>query len=165
MYSMEIHLFGQTLRVEVIVACVILGYILGGYLLCSCSRITITEGLDILGGLKNKFKKEGFSMIGAPINYKLGADIPQSWENNQQSHDEISYSNPNQWYKGLEGNIAPEPKQYIDSGRLDILADNTFKPSCCPSFYSSSNGCACISPEQMKYMNQRGGNRTFPTEF
>ena len=29
MYSMEIHLFGQTLRVEVIVACVILGYILG----------------------------------------------------------------------------------------------------------------------------------------
>ena len=151
MYSMEIKIFGQTLRVEIVIACVIVGYILGGYLLCSCSRITI---------------KEGFSMLkGAPISYQLGADIPQSWEHSPPSPEGIRYSNPNQWYNSLEGNVAPEPNQFIESGRLDLLADNSFKPSCCPSFYSSSTGCACISPEQMKYMNQRGGNRTFATEF
>ena len=44
---MEIKIFGQTLRVEIVIACVIVGYILGGYLLCSCSRITIKEGKNI----------------------------------------------------------------------------------------------------------------------
>ena len=82
-----------------------------------------------------------------------------------QTKSTSTYSNPNQWYNNLEGNNAPEPNKFIESGSLDILADNSFKPSCCPSLYSSSSGCACISPEQMKYMNQRGGNRTFATEF
>ena len=50
MYSMEIKIFGQTLRVEIVIACVIVGYILGGYLLCSCSRITIKEGFSMLKG-------------------------------------------------------------------------------------------------------------------
>ena len=39
--------------------------------------------------------------------------------------------------------------------------DNTkFSHTCCPSTYSSSSGCACLSPQQMSYLNQRGGNRT-----
>lgn len=44
-----------------------------------------------------------------------------------------------------------------------------FKPECCGnpagSFYSNSVGCACICPEQWNYLNSRGGNRTFPSEF
>lgn len=44
-----------------------------------------------------------------------------------------------------------------------------FKPECCGnpagSFYSNSVGCACICPEQWTYLNSRGGNRSFPTEF
>jgi len=44
-----------------------------------------------------------------------------------------------------------------------------FKPECCGnpagSFYSNSIGCACICPEQWNYLNSRGGNRTFPSEF
>ena len=151
MYRMEIKIFGQNLRIEIIIACVIVGYILGGYLLCSCAKITI---------------KEGFSMLtSAPISYQMGADIPQSWEHSPPSLEGIRTTNPNQWYNNLEGNNAPEPNKFIESGSLDILADNSFKPSCCPSLYSSSSGCACISPEQMKYMNQHGGNRTFATEF
>lgn len=38
--------------------------------------------------------------------------------------------------------------------------DNEFKPECCPSSYSSSKGCMCSSPEQVKYLAQRGGNRS-----
>ena len=44
-----------------------------------------------------------------------------------------------------------------------------FKPECCGnpagSSYSNSVGCACICPEQWTYLNSRGGNRSFPTEF
>lgn len=44
-----------------------------------------------------------------------------------------------------------------------------FKPECCGnpagSSYSNSVGCACMCPEQLNYLNSRGGNRTFPTEY
>lgn len=44
-----------------------------------------------------------------------------------------------------------------------------FKPECCGnpagSSYSNSVGCACLCPEQLTFLNSRGGNRTFPTEF
>lgn len=40
-----------------------------------------------------------------------------------------------------------------------------FKPDCCPSTYYSSQGCACLSPQQINYLNSRGGNRTCPTEY
>lgn len=40
-----------------------------------------------------------------------------------------------------------------------------FKPECCPSTYSSSMGCACMCPEQLKYLNSRGGNRTHPSLY
>ena len=40
-----------------------------------------------------------------------------------------------------------------------------FKPECCPSTYSSSMGCACMCPEQLRYLNSRGGNRTHPSLY
>ena len=54
------------------------------------------------------------------------------------------------------GPINPE-KSFFDN--ID------FKPECCPSTYSSSQGCACLCPQQINYLNSRGGNRTFPTQF
>ena len=146
MYKMEIQLFGQKLRVEVIILSVVLGYIIGGHLLCSCSKVSL---------------KEGLALLGAPVSYHMGEGVSGSLENKS----ELKYSGPNDWYKSLEGNSAPEPNKWVESGRLEFLADNKFDPKCCPSFYSGDMGCPCISPEQMKYLNSRGGNRTFPTEF
>lgn len=146
MYKMEIQLFGQKLRVEVIILSVVLGYIIGGHLLCSCSKVSL---------------KEGLALLGAPVSYHMGDGVYGSWENKP----ELKYNGPNDWYKSLEGNTAPEPSKWVESGRLEFLADNKFDPKCCPSFYSGDMGCPCISPEQMKYLNSRGGNRTFPTEF
>ena len=45
-------------------------------------------------------------------------------------------------------------------GQLDFFADNKFKPECCPSTYSSGGGCACMSAEQVSYLNQRGSNNS-----
>ena len=33
-----------------------------------------------------------------------------------------------------------------------------FSSNCCPSMYSSSNGCACMSDEQIDQIQTRGGN-------
>lgn len=51
----------------------------------------------------------------------------------------------------------------------NFFGDIQFKPECCGnpagSSYSNSMGCACICPDQWNYLNSRGGNRTFPSEF
>jgi len=51
----------------------------------------------------------------------------------------------------------------------NIFGNIQFKPECCGnpagSSYSNSMGCACICPEQWTFLNSRGGNRTFPSEF
>ena len=46
-----------------------------------------------------------------------------------------------------------------------FLASTKFTPECCPSTYSSSTGCACLNPQQINYLNQRGGNRTCSSIF
>ena len=32
-------------------------------------------------------------------------------------------------------------------------------PECCPSSFSTSGGCACLSPDQLATIQSRGGNR------
>ena len=92
---MDLKIFGFSCRLEVIIICLVIGFILGAHLLCSCSKIGLQEGMAMF-----------------------------------------------------------------------MFADNKFKPECCPSTYTSSTGCACISQEQVNYINQRGGNRTMaPAEF
>ena len=64
------------------------------------------------------------------------------------------------------------PYQNYECGPTNItnfFGNIKFKPECCGnpagSSYSNSVGCACICPEQWNFLNSRGGNRTFPTEF
>lgn len=40
-----------------------------------------------------------------------------------------------------------------------FFKNTSFKPECCPATYSTSVGCACVSEDQKKLINQRGGNR------
>jgi len=71
---------------------------------------------------------------------------------------------------GCVDNLKPYEK--YNCGPIDVnnfFGGLKFKPECCGnpggSSYSSSVGCACICPEQMRFLNSRGGNNTFPTEF
>ena len=41
---------------------------------------------------------------------------------------------------------------------LDFLSNLDFKPQCCPSQYSTSAGCACMTPEKLEYISKRGNN-------
>lgn len=43
---------------------------------------------------------------------------------------------------------------------LFMLAHNQVRPECCPSTFSDSRGCVCLTEAQKKMVNQRLGNRS-----
>jgi hypothetical protein len=48
----------------------------------------------------------------------------------------------------------------VPSESLAMLSKNDVGPECCPSTYSTSNGCVCLSKDQLEVLESRGGNRT-----
>jgi hypothetical protein len=168
---MELKLFGYEARLEVVVACIIIGMIAGLFMFCDCFQYSILEGMtpnDTNG--KNKKadddkksgdKKEGFVNLS---NNDLNIDdsYTMGWvQSAKQYASGMGNKNRLNTYKDNVGTPVPLPE-----GELFFFADNKFKPECCPSTYSDSMGCACLSQDQVNYINQRGGNRTLgPTEF
>ena len=106
--------------------------------------IGVSETTPIIK-LGKEGKKEGFTNLsGAPISSE-GPD-------------------------GCLNPLAPYKKYSCGPVSVDnFFGDIQFKPECCGnpagSSYSNSMGCACICPEQWNYLNSRGGNRTFPSQF
>jgi hypothetical protein len=127
------------------------------------------------GGIKEGFQA-GLVGLGSALNYKMGDGVKRSWENNsmvENAEASIKTTVSNQLngegndtynvFAGLEGNEGgPVP---LPEGELLIFKTNKFSPECCPSSYSTGDGCVCASPEQMKYLNERGGNRTLASEY
>lgn len=54
------------------------------------------------------------------------------------------------------------PKIPLPEGEMFFFKDTKFSPNCCPSTYSSSLGCACLSKKQFNYLMTRGGNNNIP---
>lgn len=143
---MEYKLLGLTFRLEVVVLCVIIGMIIGSTMICSCSKVSVKEGLET---------------IGANVDYVLGSDIASSWVNKMNSMTDYTYENPWNRYNDVKGTPVP-----LKDGQMFFFENNSFSSDCCPSTYTDSMGCACISREQVDYLNERGGNRTIPpSEF
>lgn len=119
----------------------------------------------IFGGIKEGFNA-GLVGLGSAIDYKMGDGVRHSWENKDTIRD---HKNPNaindsaNIYSELEKNEGgPVP---LPEGELLFFDSTKFSPDCCPSTYSNSEGCVCASPEQMQYLNERGGNRTLTSEY
>jgi len=102
------------------------------------------------------FISNGVSTLGAPLDEQNNGDVASSWASKANTYaSEFGYGDINNTGTAYTGTPVPLPE-----GELVIFAQNKFKPECCPSPYSSSTGCACITPEQYNYLNTRGGNRT-----
>lgn len=102
------------------------------------------------------FISDGASTLGAPLDDKNNGDLASSWISKATTFaSEFGYGDINNTGTAYTGTPVPLP-----DGELVIFAQNKFKPECCPSPYSTSTGCACITPEQINYLNTRGGNRT-----
>ena len=168
---MELKLFGYEARLEIVVACIIIGMIAGLFMFCDCFQYGIVEGMTVMNGKKvdkaqakaliGKAKKEGFVNLS---NNELHIDdsYTMGWVQTAKRYASgMGNKNRLNTYKDNVGTPVPLPE-----GELFFFADNKFKPECCPSTYSDSMGCACLSQDQVNYINQRGGNRTLgPTEF
>jgi hypothetical protein len=96
--------------------------------------------------------------------YKGGdnnSDVASSWINKADAYSKnLGYQQTAQKANMYTGTQVPLP-----DGELFFFQNNQFKPECCPSPYSASTGCACMSKEQIAYLNSRGGNRTCDSEF
>lgn len=89
------------------------------------------------------------------------ADVTGSWISKAGKYSsDLGYQATSGKSNTYVGTAVPLP-----DGELFFFQNNQFKPECCPGPYSSSTGCACMSTEQIKYLNTRGGNRTSDSEF
>jgi hypothetical protein len=46
-----------------------------------------------------------------------------------------------------------------------IFNDTPFRPECCPTTYSNSMGCVCMTQSQYRYLIDRGGNNVPYSEY
>ena len=139
-----------------------------------------TVALYFFGGVKEGFDAVSVG-IGSVLNYKMGNGIKGSWENEEtmsikksdvaKDEHKIETETPDistgdMFLSNLEHNIAGKDPSTADNlYDLTFFKDNAFSPDCCPSNYTSSGGCACISPEQIKFLGHRAGNNTLVSDF
>ena len=99
----------------------------------------------------------------APLGWNMGQGLAgKSWENKADQYAaKMGYQDTTSTYGQYQGTPVP-----LQDGQMFFFQNNQFKPECCPSNYSTGSGCACISSQQMSYLNERGGNRTIaPSKY
>lgn len=119
----------------------------------------ITEGMGPIPREETipvkKEGRDGFALMGSDINEVQNGDVSNMWVTKANTYaSEFGYGIINNTGSAYS---ADEP---LKNGEMVIFAKNKFKPECCPAPYSSSTGCVCMTPEQINYLNTRGGNRT-----
>lgn len=74
-----------------------------------------------------------------------------------------------QWKNGSlqwNGTYSSPPTAPHISDTSFFLANNRSSPECCKaSTYSTGGGCVCMNPQQLNFLNTRGGNRTIEDGF
>lgn len=99
-------------------------------------------------------RREGMTTMGANIHEVQNGDLAGMWVSKANAYaSKFGYTDGSNTANTHSG------EDPLNSTML-IFAKNKFKPECCPSPYSSSTGCVCMTSEQIKFLNTRGGNRT-----
>ena len=149
---MELTILGLKCRIEIIIASVIVGIIIASFTICGCTKDPENE-------------KEGFQKISdianaSGVNHNMNADSKGSWMQKALGFaSDMGYNTVLSRHANFKGTEVPL------NNTMFYFKNNQIKPECCPSTYSSSNGCVCTSISQLNYLNQRGGNRTQASEF
>ena len=120
--------------------------------------LTLIIGIPILGNSYNT-KPEGFAPIEKEIDIstlpKQVENTSENWTNNAKIFAESNLNQDhnirNQTYNGKN--------LFKHNNETFFLTETLSSPECCPSIYSNSGGCLCTTPEQDKFLNNRGDNR------
>ena len=158
---MELSFLGYKINLEILILIGIIYLILVVHTLYGCCNV---------GKIMETFSniKEGF--YGASTN---NGESSLYSLNNYKSIDTSKWGLPNLTYtKGKPQDPAVkkffnrEPQQIpLPEGQLDMFANTPFKPECCPNTFSNSSGCACMTGQQLNYLNDRGGNNVPYSEY
>ncbi len=128
---------------------------------------TALIGCLVLGGVVSlslfcNVKKEQFSnriksreVMGSGIGYSMGNGVSGSYDTSESKSSGRCQNSFSPLAANTQGRNVP-----LAEGELAIFSNNAQSPLCCPSTYSGDMGCVCETEAQMKYLNQRGGNRT-----
>ena len=128
---MEIELFGYKIRLELILISLVIVWVIWGNTLCSCSKISLEEGFDLLNSVS-------VTSDESSLTFKI-------------DHKSEPESHMGSKAKLAELDDAQDNRNFFES--------TSFTPECCPQAYSNSDGCACLDNKQTNYLNLRGGNR------
>ena len=147
---------------------VFLIWIIFGHALCSCCKTNIFEGLKMpkIPKIPNAHIKATKKKLDALSPFQ---NLDEGFANNSNATFGPSYlSNsestfvidPSKWsYSGGATPSASKPNyQSQDPSQMNIIENMKFAPECCPSSYSSSQGCACMSDDAINFLASRGGN-------
>lgn len=173
---------------ELIILLGVIFFIMVTHTLCGCSRVGLLEGLDTLSSQVTMAQKKTTStppphvtssqMMGKKEGFVGGSNL-YSDEPSQYKPGDYSEVNTSSW---VQPNLTVRPgqplgagvKQFmarqeqpvpLPEGEMLMFANTPFKPECCPSTYSNSTGCACITGKQYNYLIQRGSNNVPYSDF
>ena len=135
---MEFKILGNKVRLEIVILSMLIGSFISLNLFCTCS-----------GGSKNVLKNVKKILLDNKEMFYSGL-IPKTEEyssNNKNSYDP---------FFNLQHNI--EKNNNFPDESMNIFAGTKSSLDCCPSHYSTKDGCLCNTPEQMKYLSSRGNN-------
>jgi hypothetical protein len=157
------------IRGELLILIGIMTWIIIASVCFSCLKVRfgIEEGFDMI---KNVVENGADAMKrDAPIYTapKMPNDLNMYPRTNVSPADNLAVSSIKSEMIGatVETGVGAEYKQTVGytgfqfpTDSMDIMATTSFKPDCCPSVYSSSIGCACLSNEQRTFIAERGGS-------
>lgn len=125
----------------------------------------------VLDSVPTLMKQLKFSSLKENF-YGMGDNTVNLFASPKDVTNTSKWDNPNLGYsKGQmssgASNILNRPPQPIPlpEGQLDMFANTSFKPECCPNAYSNSTGCACMTVPQYNYLIDRGGNNVPYSEY
>lgn len=137
---------------------------------------TIPLNLKEAPGVENPSEYEDTSVITKNKNTELNKNTEVKTDKNVkpidkttnkkvtfQDNDDATESEPFTKKEGMTPMIYPSPSSTNTS--LDMYSLERGSHSCIPSPYSNSQGYLCMTPEQVKLLNTRGGNQTGGSEL
>ena len=107
---MNITILGLKCRAEIMVLCIVVGFVIASFTICSCAKVSPEACKQVLSESKNVVT-EGFRKISdiadaASLNYHMNADQKGSWSNkalgyaSDMGYNTVLASHAN--YKGTE---------------------------------------------------------------
>ena len=135
----EISIFGSKCRIEIVIICLLVGFIAGGYMLCGCIR----PGRQNFEGMTS-------NPVSTSQDYNVNGGSQYSWIGQELEHDKNTLGGNDNTYSPVNGE---------DTSVMAMFSNTITSPTCASSL-SGKGGMYCVSPEQMTLINQRGGNRT-----